>query len=622
MTLRSPGGKQSSHSSRDNTTKSQKKFSQFGVLSDISKKGSDIQTSTVPSIELTDLKEHVFVEPDGKKIYVDSLINPGDMDEIPEVDDLTRNISELNSRNYSIPPVPLEKHQSITVTLKQALKENNNQSSHLKRPSEAFESMNAPQEEVKVINFLGKRNEKYPKLLVIINCLLIHLLLGYIYTWGAISPYVSSYLARNYKFSLYSDYIEIASCNIFLYLGKALGTFMSERFVNFLGMRISALVCFVSTSAIILISSLTTNAFVHAVLFTMLPGIFLGLMYYIPFYYAIQYFYYPGALKIFFYLANGLGAFMFINLFPILLWQDGLYNELTATTPVTEINYFSENVNAHLPELLQVMGLALLVLGSIASLMLHPKLNFVEKDWSSWEDKERGLLSRQRSVGLEMSRSQFELILQVPTPKKVANAARYLFFLSAFFFTVSGFLFYAYKIVGFFHNYSDATLSLLGGIGMLIMSIGKAFGVLLYRKLDFRLSIKFAIVLQGIIGLSCYFLINNRVVFIAIFLTAMLLQGLVLALLIEEAANAFDAQEESLITGFILFGFAVSNLLSFLIFKGLMMMEIHEWLYVGLTVSLVVAGGVIKYYPKVGDETRKLSRGNSHILHTAPSWNS
>jgi len=504
--------------------------------------------------------------------------------------------SRLSFSKFGSAERQLERHESITVTLKEAQKH----VSHLKRPSEAFIPSQTNLDEVKGFGLFGVKGEKGRKIMVILDCVLIHMLLGYIFSWGAIAPYINSYVSNKQE-----DYLQLCSWNLLLFMGMAFGYRISERAANVFGMKKVCFYSFIFLSSLLFISSFSTNLFISVILMTLLPGFFIGVIYQIPFFCAIQYFHHQTKiLKQLFPIANGLGAFFFINLFPLILSHAGI-----SGPSQTSEGFYTQEIVSYIPTLIKTIAFTIFILSLVANFFLRPKVNFVEKDWAKWGEKEEGLLSNERSFYIVYSRSQSEAFDNVHIQDPVIP--RSLLGISTFFFTLGGLLLYSYKIIGFQYSFSDTTLCLIGGFGMLTLAIGRALGITFYQKLGFKPGLKIIIPIQGIMGLLSFFFEGNRNFFVVSFLGIMLFSGVGFSMLMQEGLSMSHNQEQALMGGFVILGFALSNFLGYILVKMLALWEVFNWFYLVNTIPLIIAFGILSCYPENMVYSKKLTTNSA-----------
>ena len=478
----------------------------------------------------------------------------------------------------------MAQHKSITLTLKEA--ENANTSTNLKRPSEAFDTPKMILDETKLAH--SGLSEKWRKTFVIIGCMIIHLLVGYIFCWGAISPEISAYFEAGYglEFS-YESRINIAGLSTLLFFGMAVGYAFSEKSVNIFGMRAVSFVSFLALSAVLSLSGLKINMALDIFLMTLLPGFCIGVIYPIPFYCAVQYF--PrniNRIRVFFFIANGLGAFIIANLYPIILSED---------SNGTQISTFFE-----------ILAAGILILSLLANFLIYPKVNFVEKEWLRWSDKEKSLLSNLHVPNTPaMSRAPSDIIheAQMPIAQALQRPIKTLLTVISCFFVLPGFLCFAYKVEAEKIDPNNTTM-LNGGIGMLLMALGRAFGTFIYHKLGFKQSMRLAIIVQGILDLAMFVWGEKIDWFIPIFFGLAIIAGVGLSILAGEASLVIKGKQEMLLTGVVMLGFAIANMISLMIFGVIHVLEIDRFLYLGLAVPMLVAFGMIIGLPE-GQEYEK-----------------
>lgn len=479
-------------------------------------------------------------------------------------------------------------HKSITLTLKEA--EKSNTSAHLKRPSEAFDTPRMILDETK----LGHPglSEKWRKTFVIIGCLIIHLLMGYIFCWGAISPEISAYFEAEYglEFS-YESRINIAGLSTLLFFGMAVGYAFSEQSVNLFGMRAVSFVSFLALSAVLSLSGLKINMALDIFLMALLPGFCIGVIYPIPFYCAVQYF--PrniNRIRVFFFIANGLGACIIANLYPIILSGAA-----------------EEPKNPQISTFFEILAGGILILSLLGNILIHPKVNFVEKEWVRWSDKEKSLLSNLHANNTPaMSRVPSEIInateAQMPITQVLQRPIKTLLSVISCYFVLPGFLCFAYKVEA--QRIDPNTSGVNGGIEMLLMAFGRAMGTFLYHKMGFKQSMRLAIIVQGILGLAMFVWGENMNRFVPVLFGLMVIAGIGLSILAGEASLVIKGKQEMLLTGIVMLGFAIANMIGLMIFGMIHVFEIDRFLYLGLAVPMLAAFWLVMRLPE-GQEYEK-----------------
>jgi len=479
----------------------------------------------------------------------------------------------------------MAQHKSITLTLKEA--EKSNTSTHLKRPSEAFDTPRMILDETK----LGHPglSEKWRKTFAIIGCLIIHFLMGYIFCWGAISPEISAYFEAEYglEFS-YESRINIAGLSTLLFFGMTVGYAFSEKSVNIFGMRAVSFVSFLALSAVLSLSGLKINMLLDVFLMTLLPGFCIGVIYPIPFYCAVQYF--PrniNVIRVFFFIANGLGACIIANLYPILLSEEA---------NGTKISTFFE-----------ILAAGILILSLLGNVLIYPKVNFVEKEWLRWSDKEKSLLSNLHLNNTPaMSRVPSEIInateAQIPIALQLQRPIKALLGVISCYFVLPGFLCFAYRVED--ERIDPNTNSLNGGIGMLLMAVGRALGTFLYHKMGFKKSMRLAIIVQAILALAMFVWGEKTNGFVPVFFGFTVIAGIGLSILAGEASLVIKGKQELLLTGVVVLGFAIANMISLMIFGMIQVLDIERFLYLGLAVPMLVAFYLVMRLPE-GQEYEK-----------------
>lgn len=330
-------------------------------------------------------------------------------------------------------------------------------------------------------------------------------------------------------------------------------------------MKMLSIVCFVCLSSLMLLSS-------SPILLTFVAGFLIGIVYQIPVECASSYFSSQNALKFFCYLMNGLGAFLFINLYhmmPPQLDSDEQHKE--------------EIVK---PQFLEIIATCFLVLGVLGSLLLRSK--GFNKDVIMWEKKVDNSLP-------SLEKPLIQAAINSERSERIKNChSKYIFLVAVFYFTFCGFFFCSYKSFDILHGYSDYALSLVGSFGILVMVFGKIVGATVWQKIGFTIGIKIAIIVQGVLGVLCYILRQNDDAVLVCLIAAMFLQGVGFSLLLEEGSQLSEENKQAKMKGYVYLGYAISNLLGLTILEVSILWEVQDLLYLLLSVPLLIVFGVVK----------------------------
>ena len=479
---------------------------------------------------------------------------------------------------------------------------------HLKRPSEAF---HVP----KMINILEvsstvfKKRDALWKGPVLFGCFMLHLIMGYIYSWGSIFPYIAEYYMRDF---LGTHYLDNAGYNMLIFLGLAMGNCMCEKLANRFGMRTVTFGSFFGVSATMFLCSLTDNVMLYSGLMTIIPGFFIGLVYDLPFFCSSQYFQsHQIFLKGLFYIGNGIGAFLYSYLSYDYLSQRDLHGELEA--PVNRLNnFYSDELVNNVPYLLRHMAIVVIVMGVIGCLLLHAKGKFIIRDLSGIGQHKESLLILKRQPTQEfrprrkapgLLRQGFKEALALPSTKV-------LFYLMVLSFMLSSFLLYSYKYLGILKGYSDAKMTLIGGVGMIILHCGKTVGAILHPIYGYKTLCKKIIMYQAAAGIAL-FLFSQAITkaFLGIFLLIMFFDGVLFSLIMEETRFVYHEDIEDSMVGLVILGYAISNFASFLIAKPFLALGMNSLILLALAVPLFFAYKISGTYSRVtrSDDTELVS---------------
>ena len=465
---------------------------------------------------------------------------------------------------------------------------------HLKRPGEAFEVpkclsvQDLPQPKL-------KRGEHCSRYTVLFSCFLLHLVMGYIYSWGSISPYTASFVMDEYQDE---KYIEHTSLNMMIFLGVSMGFCLCEKLGNALGMRLLVIMSFLGLSSGLLVCSFAQDVILYSGFLTIVPGFFIGILYEIPFFCASQYY---GSsqifLRSFFYLANGIGAFGYSYLSYYYLSLTDIKGELLSSEHEAS-NFYSSDVVSHVPDLLRLTSYAVLAISLIAGVLLQPRASFIIRDW---RDRDEGLLgtSKRPSFSRKLRRKATSVLNQGLKEALGSSSTKSLFSLMMVFPVLGTYLLYSYKCIGFAKNFSDAEMALAGGIGMIMLNVGKMIGVIIHPRFEFRSMCKNAIICQAIAGVALY--ISGQFInlpFIGLFIVIMLLDGLMFSLIIEEIRFVHPDDVEDSMVALMILGYAIANFMSFMIVKSLSLLALMNEAILVLTLSLCFAHQISKKYSR------------------------
>lgn len=228
---------------------------------------------------------------------------------------------------------------------------------------------------------------------------------------------------------------------------------------------------------------------------TLVTGFFLGVAYNIPFLCALQYF--PAhsyLIKTALYLSDSAGAFYFAYFTYDFLDIDDYLEETPPKVPSLNDNYYPREIVKDVPDLLRYLGLNLLVIGCLGSLVLKPKFNFVEKDWSALRKKGQTLLRDRKSVGMAKRKEKAPFRdLKHTLVSPMSNA---LFQIMMYTSVLGRYYLYAFKTSSLKLGYDDYYLTIAGGFGIVVMSLGKIGGLLAFKAIPFKISMRRIFIVQ------------------------------------------------------------------------------------------------------------------------------
>jgi len=451
----------------------------------------------------------------------------------------------------------------------------------LKRPSQEFEmlKMETPRNRPKKRNLI-RPTGGFPRFVVLFGALLLHFAFGYIYCWGSISTYLAFFFKEDYQQSYYLD---VASYSTLIFLAITLGYTFTENLVNSFGFRKSSVLCFVCIFLMMMLCSWTTTPVLYSIIPTFVVGFFLGLAYHIPYFCAVQYFAHKSTLlKGAFYVFDGLGAFYFA------CWSY-MYLELNTTQPRLEEgdeDFYPKAIIKDIPGMIQWMGIQLLAIGVVGSLTMKPRFNFVEKDWSALHDKEEVLLRSRNSLVTPKRRGGKALFRDLKHAL-MSPASRNLFQIVVFSSILGTYYLCSYKIVGLQLGYNDSYLTLMGSIGMIVMSAGKVAALIAHRKMHFRSLVKYIMIIQALLGICAT---GAYQYFLPYFIPLMFVNGFMNALVIEEVIFAFSDDLECPMIAVMMMGLTVSN------FTGFTLVKVGEYIMSHRLINIVLILPLIRAY--------------------------
>ncbi len=461
---------------------------------------------------------------------------------------------------------------------------------HLKRPSESFEMPKfiATPEVSTSARIRGW--SQFMRYIMLMGCAILHLIMGYAYSWGSTSPYIASLVLKDYP---YDKYFDFAGLNMLIFLGIALGYGMNEKLTSWLGLRQSILTCLIVMSGTMYLCSLTRNVMLYSCLLRIVPGVCIGLLYEIPFYCATQCYSLQHAfLRNLFYISNGVGAFLFNVLSSYYL------NSGVTSTPGAP--YSSEMIE-RVPMLIRDMSYLVLGFGLVGVLLINPRASYIIRDISGIRDNEESLLVMRRPSPsfIAMKRKAPALKQQSMKEALMSQSSKFLMLLMILFSVSATYLLCSYKSLGISNNLTDAQMSIYGGLAMIVLHIGKSVGVIVYSMHEFKALCKQVISYQAIAMVALFFLSKfSNFAFIVLFMAVMFLDGLMVSLVIEETRFAHLEDIEDRMVALVLLGYALSSFLGFMVAKPLLMMELKATTFLVLAVSLYYAGKMAKKYSR------------------------
>ena len=461
---------------------------------------------------------------------------------------------------------------------------------HLKRPSESFEMPKfiiAPE----IASSSRVRGwSRFMRYIMLMGCVILHLIMGYAYSWGSISPYIASLVLKDYPHDKFFDF---AGLNMLIFLGIALGYGMYEKFTSWLGLRQSILTCLVVMSATMYLCSLTRDVLLYSCLLTIIPGVCIGLLYEIPFFCATQCYSLQHAfLRNLFYISNGVGAFLFNVL---------SYCYLNRGVESTNGTIYASEMVERVPMLIQDMSYIVLGLGLVGVLSINPRASYIIRDISGIRDNEESLLVMRRSSPSFIAMKRKAPALKQQSMKEVlmSQSSKFLMLLMILFSVSATYLLCSYKSLGLSSNLTDAQMSVYGGLAMIVLHIGKSVGVTIYSMHEFKALCKQVITYQAIAMVALFFLSRfSNFAFIVFFMAVMFFDGLMVSLVIEETRFAHLEDIEDRMVALVLLGYALSSFLSFLVAKPLLMMELKAITFLVLAISLYYANKMAKKYSR------------------------
>jgi len=459
---------------------------------------------------------------------------------------------------------------------------------HLKRPSESFDvpkSFVTPE----VVSTRVRGWSRFMRYIMLLGCSILHLIMGYAYSWGSTSSYIASFVLKDYP---YDKYFDFASLNMLIFLGIAVGYGMYEKFTSWLGLRQAILTCLIAMSATMYLCSLTQNVMLYSCLLTLIPGLCIGLLYEVPFFCATQCYSLQHAfLRNLFYISNGIGAFLF-SVFS--------YYYLHADLQTTGATYSPEMIE-RVPLLIRDMSYIVLGLGLIGVLLINPRASYIIRDISGIRDNEESLLVMRRPSPsfISMKRKVPGLKQQSMKEALMSQSSRFLVLLMILFSVVGTYLLCSYKSLGLSNNLTDGQMSILGGLGMIVLHIGKSVGVTVYSLHEFKTICKKVILYQSFAVGALFVLYHiSNLAFIVLFMAVMFFDGLMVSLVIEETRFVHLEDLEDRMVALMLVGYALSSFASFLVAKPLLILELKATTFLVLGVSLYYANKVYKKYSR------------------------
>lgn len=483
---------------------------------------------------------------------------------------------------------------------------------HLKRPSEAFE---IPKSLI-MQNMTSARLKwwdrcwKYP---VFLGCFLLHLLIGYLFCWGSISPYISSFVMNDYQDD---RYIEHASHNMIIFLGVAMGFCLCEKLANAVGMRILVFGSFLGLAVTIFLCSITDDVLLYSGLLTIVPGFFIGLTYDVPYHCASQYFLSQQVfLKGFFYLTNGLGAaaYIFFSYYYLSLTETGAELNTPPLIDNTNSSFYSNELAQQVPNLLRHMSYVILAIGLLGTLLIQPRGSFIIRDWAGIKEREESLLAVQRKPSISkrvLKRKVTNMLRQGLKEALISPTTKTLFLTIMWSFVLSSYLLYSYKEIGIQQGYSDLFMTIAGCVGVISLGAGKVAGVVIHPKQDFKALYRKIVRIQAFGGIAL-FLVSQTIpiAFMPIFFVTMFLDGLLFSLAIEETKYMYLEDIEDQMVALMWVGYAIANFLSFMIVKCLLILQLKVAIFLVLSLPLFLAYNVSKQYSRAttGNDTEMIS---------------
>ena len=479
---------------------------------------------------------------------------------------------------------------------------------HLKRPSEAFIMPKCLSFQELPASKL-KSGDTCWKICVMVSCTLVHFTLGYMYSWGGISPYIASFIMDEYDDQ---RYIENTSLNMMIFLGISMGYCLCEKFANSFGMRIPVLFSLFGLGAGLFFCSLATDIMLYSGLLTIIPGFFIGTLYEIPFFCATQYFWsHPIFLRGFFYICNGIGAFGYMYFSYFYLNVRNSNRELDYPSQ-QKAEFYTDDTTDNVPILLYNISLAVFLVGVVASILLRARATHIIRDFSGYRDREESLLvDSRRSSTQGRGKRKAPTAQQQGLKEALASVStKKLLSIILTFSILGSYFLYSYKCLGMIKGHSDMEMTVVGGIGVLILNIGKTIGVVVHPKYEFKTVCKSLIIMQAIMGGSVFLLEQmGDYVFLALFFMIMLLDGFLLSLVIEEIKFVNPDDIEDSMVALVILAYAVANFLSFMIVQSLVVLRIKTAIALVLSIPLFIAYNLSKGYSreKKGEDSEMIS---------------
>ena len=411
---------------------------------------------------------------------------------------------------------------------------------------------------------------------------LLQFVLGSVYMWGTLAPYVTSY------FHSFDEDISYNQTNITFAVGL-IGTSIAQPFGVRIGKRFGfqrALVAFcVAYAASMYLSSMATNFYVFLMLFSFLPGVCCGLIYMIPIYCAWEYF--PGregTVSGIINCAFGFSA-MFFSTFCYWIINPNNAKPMEEIEHLgVKVRYFDSEIYEMVPSALQQVAMVQLALFILGIFLIRPK--------SQRKPLIEALLEYDKNYKVPLPKRADDPHILQECPSVIegllSNHFRDLFILMIASSIAGFYVATNYKVFGLIWIQDDMFISMVGGMGTALNGLSRIAWAAMLDRIKFKSVCNLLLVVQGILIVTLGLFGKSYLGFSIWVMTLLVCEGFVFPVFPVLAKRVFGMKYCTEMYGLLFCSFPVANLINYLLSRWILPIAGYEFTFVLFLVPIIV----------------------------------